>query len=198
MRSLPFVVLGFVVLLAIPPAPVAAGVPCRGTSTVVAIGQGTVGCNPNIAVVCPDGDIGMFRVTVTARDCYGTPCTNSSVTCIIDIATVGRLCVCPDEDFQTGTTDINGQVSYVFDNFGGCCDLHFIAECQGETLGPSNIVWAISPDNNGNCEVNSVDLAWFATKFGTTEPCCDFDCSGAVNAIDLSTFALHFGHTWRR
>jgi len=194
MRLASFVVLGFVLLFGLPPAPVAAGVPCRGTSTVVAVVQGTAGCNPNTVVVCPAGDKGMVGVTVTAKDCYGTPCANLSVICSGDLATFGSLCFCGNGDaFQTGTTDINGQVSYVFDNFGACGDLQFIAEWQGETLGPSNIVWARSPAVF--CDINSVALSRFASKYGTTEPCCDFDCDGAVNAIDLSTFALHFGHT---
>jgi hypothetical protein len=136
-------------------------------------------------------------VTVTAKDCYGTPCANISIICSGDLATSGTLCFTTEDAFQTDTTDINGRVSYVFDNSGGCGDLQFFAECQGETRGVSNIVWFRSPDTVGSCDIDSVCLSRFASKYGTTEPCCDFDCSGAVNAIDFSTFVLHFGHTWR-
>jgi len=187
------VVLGFVLLLAVPPALVAAGVPCTGTSTVVAVGQGTPACDPNIAVVCPVGDKGMVRFTVTVLDCYGTPLAYKSVTCNA-IPASGAFCFCAGEDPQVGTTNISGQVFYVYDNFGGCGGLQFNAVCQGVTLGPSNIVSIRSPDSDGSCSVNSVDLSRFASKYGTGDTCSDYNCDGVVNSIDLSTFALHYGH----
>ncbi|MFH1220622.1 MAG: hypothetical protein V1694_09255 [Candidatus Eisenbacteria bacterium] len=192
MKILSLVALGLGFVSALLPAP-AAGVPCAGTSTVVAVGEGTPGCNPNIPVVCPAGDKGMVKVTVTVRDCYGTPLANQSVTCNA-IPASGAFCFCTGEDPQVGRTDNNGQVFYVYDNFGGCGDLQFSAVCQGVTLGPSNIVSIRSPDSDGSCSVNSVDLSRFASRYGTTDTCCDYNCDGIVNSIDLSTFALHYGH----
>lgn len=170
-----------------------AGVPSSSTSTVERAGQGTPPCNPNTAVVCPAGDIGSVLVTVTVRNVYGDPLPGKLVNCQA-VPVTGAFCFCPGETPQSGTTDVNGQVFFTFDNFGGCGDLQFGADCEGVIFIPSPTIYIASPDNNGDCVVNAIDLSVFAAAYGTANPCHDYNCDGVVNAIDLSIFAAHYGH----
>lgn len=171
----------------------ASGVPCQGTSTVVATAQGTPGCDPNIAVVCPTGDKGLIRVVVTVLDCYGTPLVGVSVRCDA-LQVSGVLCFCTGENPQTGVTGPSGQVTFIFSRFGGCGSVKFQAVCLGVTLGPSSVIGVRSPDISGDCLVNALDLSRFGLIYGTGDPCGDYNCDGTVNALDLSTFGTHYGH----
>jgi hypothetical protein len=170
-----------------------AGVPSASTSTVERAGQGTAACNPNKAVVCPKGDMGSVLVTVTVRNVYGDPLPAKTVNCQA-VPVTGTFCFCPLETPQTGVTGGSGVVQFTFNNFGGCGNLKFTADCEGVFFNASPNIYIASPDNNGTCVVNGVDLSVFAGGFGTNNPCHDFNCDGTVNGIDLSIFAGHFGH----
>jgi hypothetical protein len=171
-----------------------AGVPSASTSTVEAAGQGTPPCNPGTAVVCPAGDIGSVYVTVTVRNVYGDPLSGKTVNCQASPVT-GTFCFCPGQTPLSGVTDVNGQVFFTFDNFGGCGTLAFGADCDGVTFIPSSAITIASPDNNGDCAVNAIDLSVFAANYGAIGVSChDFNCDGVTNAIDLSLFAGHYGH----
>jgi hypothetical protein len=52
-------------------------IPCAGTTTVVATGNGS--CAPD-AAMCPNGDLDIVTVTVTVRDCYNYPLPGWMVT----------------------------------------------------------------------------------------------------------------------
>jgi hypothetical protein len=161
------VVMGVLILTLVVASVSFAGVPSASTSTVERAGQGTTACNPNTAVICPQGDWGSVLVTVTVRNVYGDP--------------------------QAGVTNAGGQVQFTFIKFGGCGNLKFTADCEGVFFNASPNIYIASPDNNGNCNVNAVDLTVFAGAFGSNNPCHDYNCSGTVNAVDLTLFATHFG-----
>jgi hypothetical protein len=167
-----------------------AGVPCAGTSEIVA--------SPPCGAYCPASDLGVLTVTVTIRDCYGTPLPGIIVT-VEPIIVAGGHCFCPGEEAKTCTTDINGQCSVTFHNFGGCddadCGLEFQATADGVVIGPSNRVITASPDTNADCIVNLSDFIYLAGVYQTADCCCDFDCNGIVNLSDFITFASHYQHT---
>jgi hypothetical protein len=91
-------------------------------------------------------------------------------------------------------TNGSGVVQFTFNNFGGCGTLQFGADCESVVFTPSPTIYIASPDNNGTCSVNGVDLTIFAAAYGTSNPCHDFNCSGVVDGIDLTLFATHYGH----
>ncbi len=171
-----------------------AGIPSASTSTVVAVAQGTPDCNPGTAVICPLGDMGLVEVTVTVRNIYGDPLPGKTVTCYANIVSGGPFCFCPGEDPQVDVTDANGEVVFIYDNFGGCGELNWYADCEGVVLGPSGTIYIASPDNTGDCVVNLVDFGNFATAYQTADPCSDYNCDGIVNLVDFGTFATHYQH----
>jgi hypothetical protein len=168
----------------------AAGVPCAGTSTVDANGSGA--CAPG-AAVCPAGDYDRVIVDVVVRDCYGTPLAGQQVRVYPDPDAV-HLCFCLGEVPQVGVTGPNGEMTVIFRHFGGCGNLHFEAETGGVILGPSNLIYIASYDNNGDCQVNLTDLIFFAGAYSTNDPCHDYDCSGIVGLTDFIFFAGHYLH----
>lgn len=171
-----------------------AGVPSANTSTVERAGQGTPPCNPNAAVVCPFGDLGSVLVTVTVRNVYGDPLPGKTVNCQAQVVT-GTFCFCPGESPQTGVTDLNGQAFFTFNNFGGCGDLQFGADCEGVVFIPSSTIYIASPDNNGTCNVDALDLSVFGVNYGVSGvPCHDYNCDGTIDALDLSVFGASYGH----
>jgi len=171
----------------------AAGVPSANTSTVERAGQGTLPCNPDIAVVCPAGDLGSVLVTVTVRNVYGDPLPSKTVNCQAAPVT-GTFCFCPGENPQSGVTDVNGQVFFTFDNFGGAGNLLFNADCEGVSFIPSAAIYIAGPDNSGSCLVDAVDFSNFGIAFGNPVPSCDYNCDGTVNALDFSVFGASYGH----
>ena len=170
-----------------------AGIPSASTSTVVAVGELTPPCNPNIAVVCPASDMGRVKITVTVRNIYGDPLPGKVVNCYA-IPVTGVFCFCPGVDPQSGTTDVDGEVTFYYTDFGGCGDLQWGADCEGVVFTPSNIIYIASPDNDGDCVVGLVDFGNFALAYLTGDPCCDYDCDGIVGLVDFGTFANHYAH----
>ena len=167
------------------------GIPCVSTSTIEAEGAGTPACNPSTAVVCPAGDMGHILVTVTTRDCYGSPLPDVGVTCYPYYE--DGFCFCLGEDSKSGITDVNGEVFLTFAKFGGCGDLEFYAEAFGVVIGPSLPVFIAGPDKDGTCVVNLSDFSSFASSFLTSDPCFDFNCDGIVDLSDFGGFASHEG-----
>jgi hypothetical protein len=168
-----------------------AGVPCAGTSSAVAGGKGI--CAPD-AAICPQGDYDVIDVTVTVKDCYGTPLMGL----MVDVTALpfgGDLCICPGEASKTvGPTDANGVTHAYFSRFGGCANVEFSAICSGIELGPSNYILVLSPDHNADCWVELVDFGEFALSYFKVDACFDFNCDGIVELIDLGEFALHYLH----
>ncbi len=167
-----------------------AGVPCAGTSTVSATGNGD--CAPG-AAVCPAGDYDVVTVTVTVRDCYGNVLPGLEVEVYPNPA-LTEFCFCTGYESFTDTTDANGVVSGTFQYFGGCGNLDFYADCEGITLGPSTPINIASYDSNGDCTVNLTDFIAFAAMYLGTDPCGDYNCDGSVNLTDFIKFAAHYLH----
>jgi hypothetical protein len=177
-----------------------AGLPCEGTSTVVATGNGP--CAPSGgAALCPNGDMDVITVTVTVRDCYGAPLAGKNV--VVWAYSDDDFCYCPDgeptpyqlEDTKlAGPTDAAGVVTVMFSKIGGCGDMKFYVTVDDIVLGPSDWITIASPDNTSDCAVNLVDFGNFAIDFNGTNPCSDFNCDGSVNLVDFGNFALHFNH----
>ncbi len=177
-----------------------AGLPCMGTSTVVATGNGSCAVIPG-AAFCPNGDMNVITVSVTLRDCYGTPLPGKDV--IVWAYADDDFCYCPDgepapyqlEDTKlVGPTDAAGTVTAEFKKIGGCGDMQFYATVDDIVLGPSNWMSIASPDNTSDCVVNLVDFGNFATNYNGTDPCSDFNCDGTVNLVDFGEFATHYNH----
>jgi hypothetical protein len=146
-----------------------------------------------VALACPGGDqVGAPIVTVTVIDMFAMPIPGAEVECYATWSAPDVFCFCPGEDVQHDTTDADGVVRFTFDNFGGCGEITFGAECRGVVLYPSPAIYVTSPDCNGDCQVTLHDFARFATHFLDAWPCCDYDCSGLVDLTDFGTFASHF------
>jgi hypothetical protein len=171
-----------------------AGIPSASTSTLVAEGENTPACNPNVAVVCPASDMGWVKITVVVRNIYGDPLPGKTVTINASPIAPDIFCFCPGEDPQLGVTDGAGTVIFYYHDFGGCGNLEWYATCDGVVLGPSNTIYIASPDNNADCQVTLVDFGYFALCYLTTDPCCDYNCDGIVDLIDFGTFSLHYQH----
>ena len=169
-----------------------AGVPCTGTSTVVAT-ENSSPCSAGGAF-CPKGDYNTVTVTVTVNDCYGTALAGKSVAVKVNSGAASLKFQAADST-KTLTTNVSGQVVATYTKIGGCGNMAFNAICQGVTLGPSNSLYAANVDNNGSGKCDGTDLSIFAGHYGRTDrPCSDFNCSGKVDGTDLSIFAGHFGH----
>jgi hypothetical protein len=176
-----------------------AGVPCAGTTTVVATGNSA--CAPG-AAICPNGDYDAITVTVTVKDCYGTPLAGQTVT--VNATPAGSpFCYCADgepapDDFEdskiVGPTNASGVITANFAKFGGCGDMEFYAVMGAVTAGPSASIYIANVDNNGDCSCNLVDFGNFASDFNGTNPCSDYNCDGQVNLVDFGNFATHFNH----
>jgi hypothetical protein len=148
-----------------------------------------------VALVCPGGGtVGAPLVTVTVIDMYGMPISGEEVECTATWETPDVFCFCPGENPQVGITDGDGVVQFVFNDFGGCGEMAFYAECLGVPLYPSPTIYVCGPDNNGDCEISLYDFAFFALNYLGSEPCCDYDCDGLVGLADFGLFALHYQH----
>jgi hypothetical protein len=177
-----------------------AGVPCASTTTIVATGDST--CAPG-AAICPNGDYDNVIVTVTVRDCYGTPLPGH--TAVVQASPAGApFCYCPDgepppNDYEdtkiSPATNGAGVTTVVFAKFGGCGDMQFYAQVGTVLAGPSVAIYIASPDNNGDCVVDLIDFGNFATGYFGTDPCHDYNCDGVVDLIDFGNFATHYFHT---
>lgn len=177
-----------------------AGVPCAGTTTVSALGNGN--CTPG-AAMCPNGDYDQVDVTVTVKDCYGTPLAGQMV--VVNANPAGApFCYCADgepapNDFSdskmVGPTNASGVVVATFDKVGGCGDMDFYATIGTVTAGPSVAIYIASPDNNSDCNVNLIDFGNFAGVYLTGDDCSDYNCDGIVNLIDFGNFSSHYFHT---
>jgi len=166
-----------------------AGVPCSGTTSVVATGDDV--CAPG-AAVCPQGDLHTVNVTVTVRDCYGTPLAGEMVD-VSGSAATGKFCFCVTPK-TVGPTDALGQATAQFADFGGCGDLQFYATIGTVVAGPSPAITVGSPDGDGDCDVDLVDFGIFASNYFTTSSCSDYNCDGLVDLIDFGIFASHYFH----
>lgn len=150
---------------------------------------------PGVALVCPGGgSVGSPLVTVTVIDMYGMPISAAEVECAATWSAPDVFCFCPGEDIQQGFTDQDGVVQFVFNDFGGCGEIAFGAECRGVMLYPSPTIYVCSPDCNGDCQVTLHDFAYFALNYLEVYPCCDYNCDGLVTLTDFGIFAAHYFH----
>jgi hypothetical protein len=190
-----------VVLVALLSGMAFAGLPCEGTSTVVATGSGFCAGVPG-AALCPNGDYDVITVTVTVRDCYGDVLPGKDV--VVWAYSDDEFCYCPDgeptpyelEDTKlAGTTDAAGMVTAEFKKIGGCGQMKFYATVEDVVLGPSNWMRIASFDfNPPDCVVNLSDFGEFAKVYFSSDPCGDYNCDGAVNLSDFGEFAKHYFH----
>ena len=52
----------------------------------------------------------------------------------------------------------------------------------------------VSPDQNGDLQVDLSDVTLAEAKLGSADPTADLDCDGAVTAADLTMLRAHLGH----
>jgi hypothetical protein len=151
------------------------------------------GMPPGVAMACPGGDAsGSPLVTVTIIDMYAMPIPGAEVECAAAWSAPDVFCFCPGEDVKVDSTDENGVVQFVFNDFGGCGEIAFGAECRGVVLIPCPTIYICSPDCNGDCQVNLYDFARFALNYLENYPCCDYDCDGLVTLVDFGVFSAHY------
>lgn len=161
--------------------------------------------------ICPQGDgqtlaQGNNRINILVKNINGEPVPGVLAS---DFWLVGcdDLALCSgsgsiDADSATnnqGMTTISGTMA------AGGCDLNgvhvaifgILAGCPPTCLNVS----VVSPDLDGDGDVDLVDFALFAPVFNTVagnpnyDPCCDYDCEGDVDLVDFSLFAQHWQHT---
>ena len=181
------------ILLIVSAALVGASVPEPNLSTVEVAAPG-MPC-PGVALACPGGcGEAAPLVTVTLIDMYAMPIPNAEVVCTATWSEPYVFCFCQGEVAQVDSTDQNGVVEFVFDDFGGCGELAFQAEGRGVMLYPSPTIYVCSPDCNGDCMVSIHDFAVFATHYLGAYACCDYDCDGSVTLADFGVFASHYMH----
>jgi hypothetical protein len=168
-----------------------AGVPCTGTSSVVATENSTP-C-PAGGAFCPKGDYNTITVTVTVLDCYGTALGSKSVQVRPSGAATFKFQAA--DSLKTLTTNVSGQVVATYTKIGGCGNMNFTAICQGVTLGPSNTLYCANVDNNASGKCDGTDFGVFAGHYNRTDrPCSDYNCSGKVDGTDFGLFAGHYNH----
>ena len=168
------------------------GVPCAGTSDVVA--------TPDCGGYCPEGDLDIVMVKVTDLDCYGTPLPDKVVTIKPIIPVASYYCFCPEDTAKVCTTNVAAECSVYFQYFGGCgdkvdCELQFSAISDDVEIGPSNAIVTASPDSDGDCDVDLLDFIYFATQYLSDACCANYDCVGGVALLDFITFATHYLHS---
>ena len=142
---------------------------------------------PAQATVCPTGDIPVVSII---RDINNAPCPGSTIT-----MSVNANCLCGSVTTYTAVTNNQGMV--VFNPaLGGCCNspgLISYTDASGVVLGTTDAV--NSPDMDGSCLVNLVDISLFSVVFfGVYAPCADFNWDGVINLTDISIFVQHLGH----
>lgn len=94
-----------------------------------------------------------------------------------------------------GPTDANGQttMSGPVASGGSALAIHVIA--MGILLGELPTLSIVSPDIDGNLQVDVTDLSMFALSYtGVYDPRADMDGNGLLDLLDLSLFAAHWQH----
>jgi len=215
-----WVILGLVAAVTLSVAGISsADVPSALTSSVVCrcvAASGGGASTQEGANKCSIADEGVgpaenLRVEVTVRNVLGAvlagSTVNSTATGLSGAVYAWASGVGPT---QTGLSDINGNVSFVF-NKGGVSiaatqvqpDLDYATTAQGP--GPGSAVSLIACptkfsvvgfDQNADGATNLTDFAIFAADFLAGNPRSDYNWDSAVNLTDLALFSAHFGHSF--
>jgi hypothetical protein len=108
-------------------------------------------------------------------------------------SSAGGLVYCTRGTTPDGSTDINGQTTWVTPlAAGGCTDGEDIVVLVAGTQLTSTIdLTFISADFTGNLIVNSLDIGPFSGYFfaGGNPICADMDLNGTVNTLDIPILA---------
>jgi hypothetical protein len=194
-------------------------------ATTVGVRAGVDGCSCFVDVasgdycwvVCPQGDgpplsnlaptPGDATLLVTVKDLSGAPVTGIPAADFWVIGCHDELSLCGGylAINATGPTDANGQTTIAGAGALGGCDacLHAIVQGyvidNGSLFEPAELpIRTISPDGDGDLDVDSVDFTRFGngwvTLGGTYDPCMDFNCDGTAGIIDFTVFGNHMDH----
>jgi len=159
-------------------------------------------------LVCPQGDgydlasIGAtISVTVLAGPAPGIPIPGILASDFWLVGCTGSLVLCGgsgsiNADGPTdaaGFTTISGRLSG-----GGCDTAGLLVVVQGVIIGGCLPIVTVSPDINGDMNVDLIDFATFAMSYPSPPKpyvaCLDFDCSGAIGLLDFAVFGMHYLH----
>jgi hypothetical protein len=147
-------------------------------------------------LVCPAGDT---PFTVVVRDIQDVPIVNSIVVldwCDVCTSTVVRCAQTGNEDYQILTpcqvavaTNAFG-VATLHLRAGGQCISGVDVRADGVFLGSAPLV---SPDQDGDLDVDASDHALWAARVGTSDPAADLDCTPPIGASDEAILVSHLG-----
>ena len=148
---------------------------CVFNAPVINCGLGTVAVNTSavVTIIVTPIDAGdrINSVSVSAAETDPVPANNTATA----ITTVNAL------------TDTDGDT--VFDHLDNCTLIGNTDQRDTDNDGYGN---ACDPDFDNNLIVNASDLAFFKTKFFTSDPDADLNGDGVVNAADLATLKIFF------
>jgi hypothetical protein len=181
--------------------------PCASTAEIIG------GPPPCCLFICPQGDTDSFcdqgwYIRICVIDLTGNPVPDvpPSDFWVIDCDPIRDLCLCGGSASSNADslTNANGYTTMCNTTIqGGGCVSGLSVVVQGFVIldAPACVdptcldVEVRSPDINGDCLVNIVDLSLFASGFPPQlyQECSDMNCDGIVNIQDLSAFAFHFG-----
>ena len=156
-----------------------------------------------VLMICPEGDA-VFRVK--PRDFANNPDPGVNVTLAFD--SCPPFAVCPDVAGDptpykidrvnrtiTRMATLSASLEAVAEfsiRMGGICPSSLLTVyADGVPLASRSVV---SPDQDGDLDVDDADLALLEAKVGQADPTGDFDGDGIVTAADVEVLRAHTGH----
>jgi len=159
--------------------------------------------NPGTILVVPDGtgeslaEVGS-TITVSLIDCGNVPIPNFPWQDIwVDDYSGSDLALCQGGSYadhntdSQGMTTISGRIAG-----GGFSEGPLGVYVAGSLIYTSQLdIRVVSPDINGDLQVNLADVSDFAVDFASPAgaPRSDMNHDGAVNLADVGVFAAHLG-----
>lgn len=166
-------------------------VPFDGEETYVYVPEDSV-------ALCPAGDFDPLVMTLRVRNSLGNPVEGmwcDDVEALWIEADPETLFPCGEWTLFDGLkTNSSGNATDTASTMGGC-GLIEIVGLEGIALSDTAIIEVHSPDCQGDGVVDLVDFGHFASRYLTTDTCCDYDFSGLVDMVDYGEFASHFTHS---
>ena len=151
---------------------------------------------PACLLACPQGDA---PYTVVIRDFAGGTIAGAFVA--LDFSNCPAFVHCHGTDPGTHYDDANHRAGAVTNAIGiATLNLAMGGTCPGGQVKVyadgvlMRTVAYVSPDLDGDQDVDGDDDALMQSKLGSADPVADLDCSGQVTAQDAQILTTHLGH----